>query len=741
MWLDASAQKKFMVGLESNNGVFTVGSYEGILDAYCANDSEAKTSQGGVSRSDPFSEMKKDSSDVHRNTEHSSVFELGYFEKRVDKRVKHATPVLLLADGKVIPAETRNISYRGLKVRAKTAIQVQAGDLIKIKISPNVVSGEKLSEASYRVVRAESLLSDAILSLTCEEDSSNETANYFHKILSSYTGKSIASSNLDAEDAVLTSYSILAERYYMRSSTIIPLFLFKASTRTVPLKIVFSNQNNLQSMVAFETSPGNHDLSPLAEHNFIKLLVKLARRDSQTDALLAVCRPESGAPPITLIQSEFKESDDWYRFLSAHIDHPGFFVFKVVARHIHSPSSHRRLSDLDPLAAKSTYLAEKLIKEADNLYIAGSLIDVTEQVRTWDLTPFRSDNPAEVPPLAISNEATEPLPAPEIWPVSFIEEKSSENRFTGQIRVSINLDGVSHGARTRDVSNHGLSVFSDDPGIPVESGAQLLVSFTDLNKGTHTIENLETIYQDVPCEVVAVERGSPTLLSLKQLSGGQSNRFSRAISSFIEQRRSKLPIELFHLYRSASSRFYSSHFIESSGTIPLFLLQKNTGRQLTTKIGIVQSPSYLTGFFEIADGEFDFSILSDQHRLEKLVRKIEQDGRAEIALFLYKERIPGTSRFRILQIEECVADTGRLQASFVNRSFGTDFRYVKLVASRPQHPPRVEIEQAIEQLQNAPQSKTNQLMSDFSNVVAIGDIVDVTGQFQALQSFSLDQKE
>jgi hypothetical protein len=74
-----------------------------------------------------------------------------------------------------------------------------------------------------------------------------------------------------------------------------------------------------------------------------------------------------------------------------------------------------------------------LIKEADNLYIAGSLIDVTEQVRTWDLTPFRSDNPAEVPPLAISNEATEPLPAPEIWPVSFIEEKSSENRFTGQI--------------------------------------------------------------------------------------------------------------------------------------------------------------------------------------------------------------------------------------------------------------------------------------------------------------------
>lgn len=741
MWLDAAAQKKFMVGLEANNGVFTVGSYEEILNAYQTRDPETETSKVKGNRSDPFSEVKKASSGMHRQTGHSSVFEFGYFEKRVGGRVRHVTPILLLASGKVIPAETRNISFRGLKIRAKTAIQVQAGDLIKIKVSPTVVSGEKLSEASYRVVRAELLLSDTILSLACEENEPNETVNYFQQIVSSYTGKSLASSSLDAEDALLTSHSALAERYYMRSSTIIPLFLFKTSTRAVPLKIVFSNQNNLQSLAAFETSPGSPDLSPLARHSFIKLLVKLARRDSQTDALLAVCRSEPGAPPITLIQSELKESDDWYRFLSSHIDQPGFFVFKVVARHIHSPNSHRILSDLDQLATKSTDLAEKLTKEAENLYIAGSLVDVTEQIRSWDFTPFRPDNPAEASLHTIPNKAAEPLPAPEIWPVSFIEEKRSENRFTGQIRVSISIDGDNHGARTRDLSIRGLSVFSDDPGIPVESGAKLLVSFPDMKKGPHLIKNLRTSYRDVPYELINVERGNPTLLRMKQLSDGESNRFSRAISNFIEQQRSKLPIELSHLYRSTASRFYSSHFIESSVTIPLFLLQKSTERQLTIKIGKVQSPSYLTGFFEIADGEFDFGILSDQRRLEKLVRKIELDGRAEITLFLYKEQIPGTSRFRILQVEERIADKCRLQASFVNRSIGTDFRYVKLVASRPQLPPRVEIQQAVERLQSAPKSKTDQLMSDFSNLVAIGDIVDVTGQFQALQSFSLNKKQ
>lgn len=741
MWLDSEAQKKFMVGLESNHGAFTVGSYEEILNAYQSIDPETQVSQPRVNWPEASHEMKKVSSGNHRKMGHSAVFELGYFEKRAGGRVKHITPILLLVSGKIIPAETRNISFQGLKVRAKIAIQVQAGDLIKIKLSPTVISSKKFSTASYRVVKTELLLSDTMLSLACEESESNETVDYFQQIVSSYTGKSPAISSMDAEDDLLTSHSTLAERYYMRSSTIIPLFLFKTSSKAVPLKIVFSNRNNLQLLSAFETSTGNHDLSPLARHSFIKLLVKLARRDSQADTLLVVCRSEPGASPVTFIQSEFKESDDWYRFLSSHRDQPGFFVFKVVARHIHSPNSHRILSDLNQLTSKSTDLSAKLTQEAKNLYIAGSLVDVTEQIRSWDLTQILSDNPVEPLRQIILNKVDEPLPAPEIWPVSFVEEKRSENRFTGQIRVDINFDGNTYGAQTRDLSVHGLSVFSDEPDIPVKLGSQLQVSFPDLKKKQHLFKNRGISYKDVPYELIEVVRGDPTLLRMKQRSDEKSNKFSHAISSFIEQRRTKLPVELSHLYRSTASRFYSSHFIESPVTIPLFFIEKNTEQQLSIKVGVVQSPSYLTGFFEIADGEFDFDSLTDQHRLEKLIEKIAQDGRAEIALLLYKERIPGTNRFRIRQIEEGAVDKSTLQASFVNYSSGVDFRYLKLVASRPQSPPKAEIEQAIDRLQHVPKSKTDQLLSDFSNLVAIGDIVDITGQFQALQSFSLNQKQ
>ena len=742
MWLDATALEKFKEGLERNNGVFTVGDYEKILHAYHASNPDAETLNSQASRSDPFSEIGINPSGIHQTTGPSSVFELDYFEKRLEgDRVKHDMPVLLLYNALAIPAETRNISCLGLKVRAKTTIQVQTGDLINIRIHPTLVSDKKLPGARYRVVKVESLLHETILSLSCEEDISNETVNYFQQIVSSYTEKSLTPYNLDAEDALLTSYSTLAERYYMRSSTIIPLFLFKTSSKNAPLKIVFSNQNNLQSLAAFETSPGNYDLSPLAKHSFFKLLAKLAHRDSQADALLAIHRSKSSAQPITVIQSEFKECDDWYRFLSDHIDQSGFIVFRVVARHIHSPNSRRILSDIDQLATNSTYLAEKLMKEAEDLYIVGSLVDVTEQVRSWDLTQFQSDNPSDIPEINIFNEAPKPLHAPEIWPVSFIEENRTENRFIGQIRINIDLGGVNYSARTTDISTSGLSIISDDPDIPVEPGAKLLISFPDLKKGSRLIKNIRTSYRDIPYEVVAVERGNQTLLRVTYPSGGQSNRFLRTISSFIKQHRSKLPIELSHLYRSAASRFYSSHFVASSGTIPVFLLQKNTGPQLTTKIGIVQSPSCLNGFFEVAEGEFDFSILSEQGRLKKLVTKIEKDGRAELALFLYKERIPGTNRFRILQVEEHKVDKGRLQTCFVNCFFATDFRYIKLVASRPQSPPSVEIEQVIERLQNAPKSKTNKLLSDFSKLVAIGDIVDVTGQLHAVQSFSLYQKE
>ena len=613
---------------------------------------------------------------------------------------------------------------------------MEAGSEIEIKISPVAAKNDRASsKATYSVVRVTSILSDTLLALNCQEKQPNETVNYFRNIVSNQTGAGGSLSKLDAEDALLTSYSLLAERFYMRSNSIIPFFLFRVSAKQVPLRLVFSNPNNECNLTVFKDASGSYDFSLLARQQFVKLLVKLARRDSQADALQAVARPAGGALRV-LTNLECKQSGDWYRFLARNIHQPQFSVFKVVSRRVRRPVSLRILKDMDSLNSQSSDLAEGLLREADKLFIAGSLIDVTPQIHTWDLSAFTLPDEAESQPEA-TTEQDNLLPQPEVWPISFIEENRCEPRFLSQLRVEIKIADTIYQARARDISAHGLSVIADDPNIPARKGTSVQISFPHLKAASHALEIFRGTYRDIPFRVIGVEQGAETLIRMSQSKKDGNHRFARSFSRYLKQRKSNLPLELSHMVRSSASRLYSSIFIESSATIPVFLFRRNNDQQYIFKVGIVQSPCYLAKFFEVAEGEFDFTVFGETARMEQLLRDVERNDSAEITLFLYKERIPGMDRFRIVP----VTDLDKIrQADFINRPRERDFRFVKLIASKPQTPPPLEIEQAIESLQKFPQPKIEQLKTDFSDLVAIGDIVDVTGQCQKFQSFSLLNK-
>ncbi len=747
MWLDSASHNLFLDRLKQNSGVFTVETYEAILASFQQVDTSPLLNEleSNIPREQPDAHNKPlkttTDSETHPPLQQqfirSSVFELGYFEKRTDARIKHTVPVLVLFAGKVIPAETRDISLNGLQIRTKAPLQVDTGSRVEIKISPVVTNNDKApSKATYRIVRVTSILSDTLLALNCEEKKPNETVNYFRNIVSSRTGTGSSLSKLDAEDALLTSYSLLAERFYMRSSSIIPFFLFRVEAKKVPLRLVFSNPNNQRTLAAFEDLSGNYDFSMLARPAFVKLLVKLARRESQADALLAVVR-RPGEPQQVLTNLECKQSSVWYQFLSSHIDQPQFSVFKVVSRRVRRPVSVRMLKDLDALNSQSSDLAEGLLREADKLFIAGSLIDVTPQVRTWDLNAFPATSPAATPTPVTEPKQDELLPQPEVWPISFIEEKRCEPRFLSQLGVELKISGAIYQAKARDISAHGLSVIADDPNIPVQKGSQLLVSFPHLKAASYTLEIFRGTYRDIPFQVIDVAQDEKTVLRMSQSGTGGGHRFAHSFSRYLKQRKTRLPLELSHMVRSSASRLYSSIFIESSATIPVFLFRRNNNQQFAFKVGIVQSPSYLAKFFEVAKGEFDFNIFGETGRLEKLLEDVEHYGTAETTLFLYKEKIPGAARFRITPADS-VDSMG--QTAFTNRLRERDFRFVKLIASKPQTPPPVEIEQAIERLQNFSKPKIDQLKTDFSDLAAIGDIVDVTGQCTQLQSFNLLSK-
>lgn len=743
MWLDARSRKRFLEGLKQCAGVFTVATYEQILDDNQAISGALPMQTAGRAR-----ELRRNLPEAakragifvptrqqpQQSAVHSSAFEFGYFEKRTHDRVKHTLPILLLIDERVVPAETRDLSYDGMQVRSKIQPGLTQGDRVRVRISPVVAGADwgRDEAAEYQVVRVTSLLDDTILALHRIEKTPNKNVDYLRQLVASKSAADGRQRKLDSEDALLTSYSLLAERFYMRSSSIIPFFLFRPDDqRPTPYSLVFSNPHNIAGLRAFERSRGAYDFSILVEENFTQLLRKLAHRESQADVVLAVHRPQPDAGPVIRTNNDYRKTAAWHRYLARHMDEPGFRVFKVAARRIHRPISLRVLSDLDSLSIHSTDLAERLLCESEKLVIAGALIDVTEQIRGWNLTACQSEPAGDEgagapspPPTSTSARTTE------VWPISYIEENRREPRFLSQMAAECETANGRFSCKARDISVHGLSLVCATPP-PLQAGDQLRVSFPHIKAGAHQPGLWRKAYRNIPFQVVAIDEGRPVTLRLRQIEGRRGRLFASSFQKYLEKRKHRLPLELSHLVRSAASRFYSSVFIESTATVPVFIFERPRSKpRYAIKAGIPMSPSYLAGFFEVAEAEFDFQAFGAERRLEKLLREVSSRGSAETVLLLQKEQIPGMARFRIGIVD---ARGPRSVDYFTNRPAGENMCCVKLVACKPQAPPSPEVEQAISRLHNFSKPKTDELRTEFANLVAIGDLVDVTGQLAALQ--------
>lgn len=749
LWLDSTSRKLFEAGLMQHAGLFTVGTYETILANGRQTDSHDPDASAYTDGPDSVTVAKEEIRLQEAGTTEGNALgargiqgttiELGYFEKRHHRRIKHTMPVLLLLGETIIPAETRDISSSGLQIRTKTPVQLNQGDEVQIKISP-VVAGRKATfpAVDYRIVRVKTLLSQTNLALACAEQNSNEALDFLQHIVDKRHGPDVTSQELDTEDAFLTSQALLAERFYMRSTSMIPFFLFKAPSKAGPLKTILGNKNNEETLKAFEVAPGKYDFSQLATRKRIRLLLELAHHENQGEYLLAVFKPDTHATPCVVSNLDFKYARDWHAYIASHIEEPSFRVFKLLARQAYRPDASRIHSDLDSLASQSNELADEFLNKTQHLICAGSLVDITTQALTWDEHDFLSDKTRD-PLKSPSNEPDDPLlPSPELYPIRYFDEHRREHRFLGQIRVDIAVSGRVFSGHTKDISVHGLAVISDDNTIPVTTGSRLHISFPVLEARSHVINRIRASFRDVPFQLVAIERRNETLLRLKLSTDKRGNQFAGTFSRYIERRKSKLPLELSHILRPAAFRFYSSVYIESASSIPVFLTYHSTKQQYVIKVGVVDAPSPLLHFFEVVDGEFDFGAFQDNTRLSSLLRDIEKTGKSEIVLYLYKEKIPGLPRFTINVASEDELISPEQRAEYLEKASRHDFRCVKLIANKPQIPPSLEIEQAINHLQNLSKTKSVHLRSDFMDLIAIGDIVDITGQVTGIQTLTLN---
>ncbi|MEW8190455.1 MAG: PilZ domain-containing protein [Candidatus Thiodiazotropha endolucinida] len=730
LWLDPEGHQLFLDGLKKNAGVFTVETYESILRQVSgeatksgqANNAEDHDSDIGGPQAIPLTFSS--SAFASERALNNFAIDLSYFEKRAYDRFKISLNMDVIWNGQTFEAETRDISQSGLQLRVKTPIDISESDLVRVDVMPSVWHQLNHSKIDYRVVRIRRLLNDTLLALHCIESEAKDGLTVISDHIKT-SAKAALAEQTDPEDALLTAQALLAERFYMRSTSILPFFIFECQDGESPLRIIFGNQVNQRSLNAFGNSQGYYDFTSLVTPKRIKLLTRLALRDSKADTLMAVYRSPEHAELQVIADLECKNYKHWCRLVTRYSDQPGFRVFKIVARVARRPVEMRIDDALEPLSDQSDRIVRELLMDAITLSIVGAMIDVTEQALKCRRNDYNLDNNVYDEPIIYSDDQ-QSLEPPQMVPIHYIQENRSEDRFLGQMQVEVGVAGRLYLGKTRDVSAHGLSIEIADSNLALISERKVTITFPKLEARSSSLARIKGTFRNVPAEIVGGPAFGEQLLRLKISDVSKGRQFSNAFSGFLAKCQSDLLLETSHTLRAATSRLYSSIFIESSSTLPVFIYCRSQN-DWTFRLGITASPSPLVSYFEVADGEFDFSVLAMNGRLQQIMQEATEQGSAEIILYLSKERRGSIPEFEIKSLAEFEINDETQRTDFVHHAMDHDFRCVKIVVNHPDVPPKAEIEQAIDRLVQLSPGRCERLKTDFDNLIAIGDVVDITG--------------
>ena len=717
MWLDRVSRAMFLLGLKKSAGVFTVGTYEAILTKARAaqgapageippDDPASRQTGVRVAQVDPMAAGQPAGARQTRRAQ-SVCFEMDYFRRRSGERLRYELNALIFFGSACISCKTRDISVRGLRVRTQMPFEASAGDSVLVQVFPKEWQGEP-PKLRYRVVQVARLLSETSVALACEEDGPNETLDYISDLVSSGAISSAADKKLDYEDQWLTAYAGLAERFYMRSTSVIPILVFCEEGGSPGLKILLRNRNNRRGLDVFRDGEGIYDFTSLT-----------ALLENPSGILVTGGGSNSNRRPTELIQVGSN---------TAQLDDPSLSAFKVVSGQSCGDLVLQTASDLHPLAVHHPV---DLPGKQEELCFIGGLVDVTAQLRAR-IAPFPRSSGQGHPTENESRHSAGKGVQPEVWDLSFVDKRRSEPRFLGHMKVEIDVAGRIYKGMTKDVAVRGLAVEVADRGVEIAVGSRVDVSFPVLEARKNAIKNVLSTYRTIPFEVVGLKPGRRTTLRMRLVPGRRSARFAKAFGQQIEERLDKLTPELAYASRSAALRTSSSAFIESSVTIPVLVFRRTNDDRCILKVGMVQNPNRLAGFFEIGDADFDFSVFGENGRLEELVAQAEQNGSAVLELLLSKQKLVGAPRFSIsgIAFEEAI-DSGWL-TRLAQQDRPYDFCCTQLSLNTVVMPPEPELDEVLVPLFGISEVKAEQLKAEFSTLVAVGDIVDTTAELGLL---------
>ncbi len=739
-WLDQISHEMFSKGLRENNDVFTVGMYEEIVSAShtfkgiqaerereAAARREVASAPGQVpapeargAAADPATSAASD-----QDTAAPEVLPLGYYRNRREPRLQFAMAIGLHVDEQEVPAQTVDVSPHGLRVHCRQPLGLTRDESVGVTFTQlNDERDADLHHVMYRVLGSEDGEFGQYIRLLRLEDGDEHPQDALARLVDEQLNGVNRRRKMDFEDERLTAASLLAELYYTNATPVIPVFL--AGEHGEPrVAAVCTNDNNRNLLRVFEDADGHLDFTGLSAPDRVRRLRALALDGGQQDPLIAVFRPEQGKLPRVVAEFEFDSEAEWFAFVNARCREDSFKVFKVLLRPAHRADCRKVYEKVERLSSKSLEVAEAVICDVYDVDTLGTLVDMTDQLEGWGFGRMIFE-PEVVEAALPAAEAAARLTgqAPVVVPYGYVEQRH-EDRYKVTLAVEVESDGDVYSGVTRDVSVRGMCIELHSAPKGVNRGDIVALALPELHRRARQKVKL----RDIPCEVARIERdGDKVRLCLKRVLDAHSRPVTEFMRDMIDRNSSKMEPDLNDMVTAANSRLFAALGAENIGTVPLFVLRDPETNDRSIKVALPQYGGSLAEFFEVAAGQYDFGPVGAPDRLVRLTSDLRKSGVAETTIYLYKRQLPGTAQFRIHAAAEPEFEDAQHKEAFIAEALNYDHCFVKVTVSAVRPPSDGELQAVLEPLAARSPHRASKLQSEFAQVMAVGDVVDVTRQ-------------
>ncbi|KPK40087.1 MAG: hypothetical protein AMJ69_03685 [Gammaproteobacteria bacterium SG8_47] len=729
-WMDDVSYNIFQDGLNAHDGVFTVGTYERIVNGahtfkavqqaqqnqqasaatlkpsqHAAN-TEPNSPRVDASAPDPLERYRSKAAPPE-------VLPLGYYYRRGEPRVEWISEVSLNSEGQLLLGTTRDVSAHGLRVHCKVAPPLKPGDKLEVNFTAvTSETGDTLSNVPYSIVAIEAHDTATLLRLRQHEDAPAPATNALAKLVDDTLSSTRSRDQRDVADDVITAASLLVEKYYTRATPVVPFVIGRDSDKPARVIAVFSNDNNESLLAPFRGRDARYALEFLTAAELCDEFERSMANDYREESVLAMWSDAAGQP-VVLAKSVCASEEQWHNVLLGHARHDGFRVFKLTLHQVSTPQLTKLQRQVENLSTKAPEDAQRLVQNLDALCAVGAIVDVTAEIALEDVEP----SPMGTPPPNIRGTQN-----PRVLVFGTVEHRREE-RYRVTMDVSIKAGGHQYHGKTEDFSIRGASirVVGDPEG--VQRGETVKLTFPNLQKRALLRTNLK----DIPYEIVEMTVDEDSIvLHLKRLPDKRQESHTAFFKELIDTNRDKLPLDVTEATLVAQSRLYESVIAESTGTIPLLLSRDPSSGERTVRVALPAQPGPLAEFFEVAPGRYDFSALALPTRLADLMKETARGSSTSAVLYLFKRQLAGSHEFEILAAASEQLRDPKERSHFAQAAEGHDFRVVKLMLAPAQELAEHEINAVLDPLSSAAPRDTRELRRKLAGIVAVGDIIDVT---------------